>query len=72
MDPGCGWGVYRWTLDVAGGYRDGPWMWLGGIGMDPGCGWGYTDGPWMWLGVYGWTLDVAGGIGMDPGCGWGV
>ena len=49
MDPGCGWG-YRWTLDGAGGigmdprwrwgYRDGPWMWLGGI-----------DGPWMWLGV---------------------
>ena len=58
---------------MAGGYRDGPWMWLGGIGMDPGCGWGvyrwtldvaggYRDGPWMWLG----------GIGMDPGCGWGV
>ena len=25
---------------MAEGYRDGPWMWLGGIGMDPGCGWG--------------------------------
>ena len=29
MDLGCGWGYKGWTLDVAGGIKDGPWMWLG-------------------------------------------
>ena len=29
MHRGCGWRYEGWTVDVAGGIKDGPWMWLG-------------------------------------------